>query len=54
MPTKPVKISVPITKLNTEMFKEIPRLRLDSSNLLYLKIYKEIIERIRSKSSRSY
>lgn len=48
MPTKPVKISVPITKLNTEMFKEIPRLRLDSSNLLYLKIYKEIIERIRS------
>jgi len=47
MPTKPVKIDIPVAKLNTETFKTLPRLRLDSSNLLYLKVYKELIERIR-------
>ena len=47
MPTKPVKIDIPVAKLNTETFRMSPRLRLDSSNLLYLKVYKETIERIR-------
>ncbi len=47
MPTKPVKIDIPVAKLNIETFKTLPRLRLDSSNLLYLNVYKEIIERLR-------
>jgi len=47
MPTKPVNISIPVAKLNTETFRASPRLRLDPSNLLYLKVYKEIIEKIR-------